>query len=1562
MSTVLLASRLLATAIAQKLPTVRLGLKADSLPPIDPEEFIKTLNGELSETVRIGLLGYDNLLSDGETVTTQVEQVVAWRNAPSLPSIKIVVVLNPEHVQEKTHSLHMLEPFNDTDLQKAIYKIGLETASSELAKALWGELARKATQRRLQLVAGQLIRFFALLEAGEKVENVLFALRLLPDNALAVHIEDLQRRLEKNRENVKWLDGLDAQAQRELSRALANGSKRNSKTFRNVKLYRYNPTLENLKALDLDAVLALRHAPKQQKKPVRNKRLTSPTVGLIENFLLSIEKDDPGHFIEQLQQQLEALSSLFTEEISPDYEEDVQRVQAREASLAEGREAAQFIDPETHEEAEWEWPSKKEERHPLEDFLYLWVHNDCWGGLLTLEETPDSINDAFDLITNDQLQPTFTPYFAGNLRNTFIEMEKEAGESSGTPLQEIFDEMKMARSALIAVRYQFLYYPLEANLSVSFAEKIDRYLVAYQRLSKRLQAISHRIQANAPLTIDFATANFLRLDTIIVQLVSEEGHVQHNVILSPLHPLHLWKWHQLAMAILENDALFDETAQNKVLSAVQSLPTLLNTFVLHDAMFEDSQRVIDDQLVFAGPILNPKNDKTVGIPYYRPLTTSSPSSDGLNEFAAYLRQFLVMYPYARIGLTLVLIDPPSIVAPILNVLYNLHKEIDDSELPLLMGATVIVYHRQNSLEAYDVWDDRDELAIQLFRENPRWRLRVPVEKMMSYQAILNHLQRANRYPHIILTCDPSETIMVTTDRRMTQTVTPFSVPEQVTYDPIADTIKIEPFPNGELFNDYFGVRHILSGESYQKVHAVGSKTSKEGIQQLIEHDHSGRWLAIIDHPQGTLQLPHLGKRLLHRQASGRTLALHTREADWDKLWLDELTKQINALNLGIEPNIPQLLSQMLELFPVLPDGLLTLIHKKLDEKRFSIIDKDALCQLLGIIAVLNWYRQDKPGLVLLQIDDTFNDWYVNEEIATKAKSDIPAFLALWLQDEKLHADILTLDAQLVDFYGVRSLVKKDAATKQQLRFANTLYNLFVVRDRLITPLRQTLLHRRLVQAVFTAAASNNQLLQQTKATKRTWEQKINNLFAGEPPNIRVAAIGIALCEHRQKLHSLQNYSSTDPRFAHFSVTLPAYYLHPQQNVQTIDNDGNQPNADTSEPTSIETVEEGGSQTEPALNENLSEKTVTPKQESVQLKEEIKQQADALRRVLLAYGVSIAGVVIEKTQIGPRFVRYWVQLQPPAGRLSEMQKYANDIARELGSLTVPFIDNIPGETYVGVDLPRQQPETVPLADALAGLPVDQPYELMVAIGENVAGEMVTKDLAQLPHMLVAGHTGGGKSVFLSSLIMSLVWHHSAETLRLVLVDPKLMDFPLFEGLPHLHNQEVIYNPSEAIDILRWLIEKESQRRALVMRGASTRKIESYYRHHSKESLPRFVVIIDEFADIMNSLGRKEKEAFVQQINRLAATGRARGIHLVLATQRPTADIISGAIKTNFPARVSFQLPSQIDSRVILDQGGAENLLGKGDMLLSTNHKIERLQGYFASDEGLIQLLQQKGFAK
>lgn len=1537
------ASRLLAKAIAARIGKTRIGLLANALPPFDPTQFCTELQNETATPLRIGLLGFDDFSAGNSVVTQSVESVVGWRNEDSLND-KLVVILNAQKEQPKVHSLHMLEPFNDVDLCIAVCRQAETEAITSFQKKLWNELGREPTRKLHRLVAEQVITFYARLQANEDVEQALPAIGLLPDSEVQLHEDELYARLKKNRELVTWLNELDSSGMRTLARALSNDEDSTiATTFRHIKAYRSKPNNTTFARLSLQAIEAIKQAPKSQSKPKSQNiaRRSASDALLAGLLLLTINDEQMEETLARLQEQAERSSGLFEETVELDYDADIERVLNRQNVLREQEFTEIITYSNSDEETIYTRPTEKDKKHPLEEYLFRWVHFDCWGGVLSLDTAPDYITDVADLLRNEHVRPDFTSRKPEDrLIPLFTAMDELVASlpiRSGEALITLFESVKAARSQLIPYRTQFLYYPLDANFNPNLERAIEAYLLNYHLLMQQLQAVCRAIQSTNPVAVEEAIALFLALDSVLVELVNSEQQTVYNAILTPLHPLHLWKWQKLHDALLTNHIPLSSNARAHVQEAARNLPTLLNTFVLHNAMFEDERQLVDRQLVFAGTMLNEKAENTVGIPYFTPIATHSSSSDGIKQFADYLRRFLVIYPSSRLGLTLVLIDPPQLT-PILKELAKLNlDERDENDQPLLNGATVLVYRRFHSDAAHEAWSDSDEPELQLFRENPHWRLRVHLEPVDNYQAVMQDLSRK---PHLILVCDPSDTIMVSIDRRTQQTVTPFSVPEQITYDSITDTIKIEPFPNGDVFDDYFGVRHILSGETFRTAHGVGRKTSTRDLQTLLQHKMSGYWLAIIDQPQGTLQLPKLGKRLLWRAADTRTLALHTSETEWNSQWHKHLSHELSSLDLPIEYKPIELLDRLLELFPVLPDGLLTLVRQEPDKETYrKPFDQAILCQLLGVIAMLNWYRQTRPGLVVIKVDEAFKDWYEDE-------GPTADYLALWLDDGYLHADIVLLESHLKDFRGMRSLVVKDHELASQTELAATLLSLYIPQDQLITPLRRTLLHKRLVEAVFASTArQDNLLLQQTRTTKKEWANTIDQLFADEMrPQIRLISVAVALHEARLNAQVDQSYTPDGTEFERTSVILPAAFLHPLQTQEMISKKAPIAQIESAQLTQPDSVE--------------IDRSATTKQPIVVPRSQIEQQAAELRRVLIAYGIAIAGVDTERTQIGARFVRYWVRLQPPAGRLSDLQKYAGDIARELGSMTVPLIDNIPGERYVGIDLPRDEPETVPLTDALIQLPTEQPYELLVALGQNVAGEPIIRDLSRLPHMLVAGHTGGGKSVFLASLIMSLVWRHTADTLRLVLVDPKLMDFPVFETLPHLYNQEVIYDPAEAIELFRWLVEEESLRRAQIMRDAGVRKIESYYRHRPKEMLPHIVVVIDEFADIMNSLGRKERQAFEQQINRLAATGRARGIHLVLATQRPTVEIISGAIKANIPARVSFQLPTQLDSRTILDRAGAENLLGSGDMLLSVNGEVERLQGYFASDEELSRLVKQR----
>lgn len=249
------------------------------------------------------------------------------------------------------------------------------------------------------------------------------------------------------------------------------------------------------------------------------------------------------------------------------------------------------------------------------------------------------------------------------------------------------------------------------------------------------------------------------------------------------------------------------------------------------------------------------------------------------------------------------------------------------------------------------------------------------------------------------------------------------------------------------------------------------------------------------------------------------------------------------------------------------------------------------------------------------------------------------------------------------------------------------------------------------------------------------------------------------------------------------------------------------------------------------------------------------------------------------------------------------------------------------------------------------------ELPIHVGVNPAGDPTQLDLGddKLPHILVAGGTGSGKTIFLYSVVLSLVSSHTSSTLELVIIDPKQTDFPIFNSLKHLRGGKVITDAKKGVEIVNEIAEHEMQQRSERLQKAKYRDIKAYNLVNLKKPMRPLVVVIDEYADLVLVLGKKEREQFERVISRITARGRNVGIHLILATQRPTADIVTGRIKANMACRISFSLPSSRDSQVVLDEPGAERLLRNGDMLLLLEGRLTRLQGYYVDPSKIESML-------
>jgi S-DNA-T family DNA segregation ATPase FtsK/SpoIIIE len=340
--------------------------------------------------------------------------------------------------------------------------------------------------------------------------------------------------------------------------------------------------------------------------------------------------------------------------------------------------------------------------------------------------------------------------------------------------------------------------------------------------------------------------------------------------------------------------------------------------------------------------------------------------------------------------------------------------------------------------------------------------------------------------------------------------------------------------------------------------------------------------------------------------------------------------------------------------------------------------------------------------------------------------------------------------------------------------------------------------------------------------------------------------------------------------------------------------------------------------------------------------DLRANANIIKRTLESFGIAVE---MGEINIGPKVTRY--TLRPAEGiKLTRITALNQDLALALSAHPIRIEAPIPGRPYVGIEVPNKNAALVRLGSLMAYPEFAHSGPLGFCVGRDVTGEVVTGNIEKMPHLLVAGATGSGKSIMLHSILVSLLYKNSPQTLKFILIDPKRVELSIYNGLPHLI-APVITQGKKALGVFRWAIS-EMEKRYETLLKAGTRDVQSYNKKNPESPIPFIVIVVDEMADLMTAYGRDVENAVV----RLAQMSRATGIHLILSTQRPSVEVITGLIKANITARIALQVASQIDSRTILDTAGAEKLLGGGDLLFVSAElsKPKRIQGaYIAEDE-------------
>lgn len=1076
-------------------------------------------------------------------------------------------------------------------------------------------------------------------------------------------------------------------------------------------------------------------------------------------------------------------------------------------------------------------------------------------------------------------------------------------------------------------------FPVIANIKL-----FSDYLIAYEKLLNSINSDFPKIWSIAAYNAKEIVSTIMALDYVFVLGDNQRTHS----IPTPLNPLYLWKYIRLAEEMLDSrdigeteEGMLSEDDKDFIIRKSEDIPDPLSLMLVPAIVTQNEN-----------PIYLPLSGRLGTLPVYSTKRQINQSENGIDTLKNSIIRYVCLYPHSGMMLRLCIIDPPSV-----ETVVSMLKSLDNSKEFSIEGIDLSIYRTKETPSDWLSIDDAslNEGMLGKYKGKKNLNFKFHIHnKANDYVDILNHIEDNI---HIMILFDPNETKVDNALNNRNIHIHPLCVPKVYTYNPLEDSVEIRPSNEGGVFSTYSNIIEKLSEHPSSLSHTstfFKTPLKETTYKKMLE---TSDWLIILDQNlrNWDIMLKSSSEKLYYKEDSYRSIGIYSNNC---RKFIRGYNELISTLGNFIpeESGVKNVIESVRE---INNDGLLSIVSHSSNRIFDSTHGKGNLG--LAIAAII--YKQMNPNALLVSMDSQLaREWLSNRDegilpdlIGINISPESEGLAEIDLIEVKTHRDnpnsFRITNNNRIEGHAVEQVMALDGLANE----------IFGPTEKITTISRREILREQVFESLF----------QDKTDTKRKakMSEQLNDLFAGRSKiivNKQISFVDFdnddsSVCdyygteEYNDIKIRLQIIGRDDIRSVIASSennVIPIIETNLNNVESKNDDNGALKNVlDRTQPQDIELV------TLSQKDHNVQTEISPTSEEQEDERNEIEEKSSHLYNILCAFGIKIHKINPSLVLETARFTRY--KVEPKQGQsMRAIQSKAQDVAIQMEANGIVMINHIPNTHFISIDIPHSKPfKPVQLIEKLGALDNLQGY-LNVIVGQNAENETVIEDIANMPHLLVAGTTGSGKTVFLYSVVVSLMYQYSPDEIQFLIVDPKQTDFTFFDNLPNLYGNHVITDAEEALTLINDINNTDKEERTRLLRESKCRDIISYNQKHLGKKMPRLVVIIDEYADLIaTSESNGNRQEFERTLNMLAQRVRNLGIHLIIATQRPSAKIVTGSIKANFPCRISFRLASHIDSQTILDETGAEDLLGRGDMILKTESKQIRIQGVYISEEEL-----------